>query len=77
MFKNLSGRNMIRLLDEYTRSRYYREDTLAVQVAEEGQSNNHTQDEKSVAAAKAKREMNNLLNLIIEYNFTNHDWATR
>ena len=55
MFKNLSGRNMIRLLDEYTRSRYYREDTLALQVAEEGQSNNHTEHQKSVAAAKAKR----------------------
>ena len=75
MFKDLCKSSKLRLFHEcYMNSNYYKEQDLALEVAEErGRSNNDTKDQTTVEAIKALSEMEKLLDLIDAYEFNNND----
>jgi len=75
MFKDLCKSSKLRLFHEcYMNSNYYKEQDLALEVAEErGRSNNDTKDQTTVEAIKALSEMEKLLDLIDAYEFNNNN----
>ena len=66
IFKDLCKTSKLRLFSEYyMNSNYYKEQDLALQVAEErGRSNNDTQSHTTSEAVKALRKMDDLLDVI-------------